>query len=60
MLKKEPLKSKYMLCIDCYHCKKKKKIIYCKKGYFNDIEYDSKSFILTPYDFECTNFEGLD
>lgn len=53
-------KNKYMICINCYHCKKKKNLLYCKKGYFTDIEYNSKSFILTSYDFECENFEGMD
>jgi hypothetical protein len=48
---------KYLLCMDCIHCKEDKKSITvtCEKNHFQDIKI-SKAKYLTPIDFECVDF----
>jgi multimeric flavodoxin WrbA len=40
------------LCIDCFHCKKKKNKIYCKFGVWKETD-TGKSILHMPYDFNC-------
>jgi multimeric flavodoxin WrbA len=44
------------LCVDCFHCKKKKRKIYCKLGVWEEID-DGKSILYTPYDFSCPKWD---
>lgn len=45
------------LCVDCFHCKTKNKEVYCKFGFWKEVD-DGKSILHTPFDFNCTEWDG--
>lgn len=52
MLSKEDQKIK--LCIDCFNCKTKENMVYCKLGFWREKKRKIlKSILHTPYDFNC-------
>lgn len=45
------------LCVNCFLCKTKLGMVYCKKGCFKEKVSPSKSIIHTPMDFDCEFYE---
>jgi len=41
-----------MLCRKCFECKEKDEIIYCKEGFFSEMD-ENKLITLSPHDFDC-------
>lgn len=51
-------KVKIILCKNCLNCKTKEGVIYCKKGYFENMS-SNKLLLLSPLDFECYDFDEI-
>lgn len=45
------------LCVNCFLCKTRKGMVYCKKGCFNEKASQNRSIIYTPMDFDCEFYE---
>lgn len=50
---------KIRLCKDCFKCKTKGKLIYCKLGVWREIK-SNKTILYTPYDFNCNQWEDVE
>ena len=48
-----------ILCINCYNCKKLNDLIFCKNGYFSEKIHENDNLILTPFDFDCYQFDKI-
>ena len=54
---KQPEQHKIRLCVDCFNCKKKNGMIYCKLGVWEETNKLDKSILYTPYDFSCPKWD---
>ena len=45
------------LCVNCFNCKTKLGMVYCKKGCFKEKMQVNKSILYTPSDFDCEFYE---
>ena len=48
--------NRIFLCVDCYNCKIKNSKVYCKEGYFKELNIKDIS-LFTPFEFDCCEFE---
>jgi len=46
-------------CINCFHCKMVKNIVFCKFDHFTETNI-KKIILFTPYEFECGEWESMD
>jgi len=52
--------SDLVLCINCFNCKIKDGVYYCKEKRWIPVYNISEIKLSTPYDFDCENFQQMD
>ena len=48
--------SNQLMCMDCFYCKCKNGLVYCKNGNFEGLKLKD-TLLLTPYDYDCWQYE---
>jgi hypothetical protein len=58
MMKQGKQDIRIKLCTDCFNCKKKKNLVYCKLGVWKETD-NGKSILHTPFDFGCNKWDEV-